>query len=461
MPTLIEAKLGEHRGKVRIYLEGSKLSREGFNPGTRYSRTIDSKQGKIVLRVVENGEYVVSKKQSGEIQKPVIDMACEELKDLVGASGRVRILVANSCLIMLRHFNDDRVIERTNLLLKELDHGCLSTASLFHGGGVASKAMHQGLLQAGIDSRVMLAIEVEGAYLESSLSNNPELWCSGSLVMNCGVESVRYHKSGIPAVSLLEAGIPCTGGAPGKAKLGLSHAEDHPTAGAAFHYTLQAVDATNPSIILFENVATYADTASCSVIRAVLGNLGYSMQEVVLNGTDFGALENRKRWFMLALSAGLEEFINVNDVVKFHQASTLKIGDILDSEVSDSVWSEYSYLRDKEQRDIAAGKGFRMQILTKDSDTCPVIVRNYAKVQSTGALLSKEDGSNLLRLLSPTEHAKIKTVPFSVVNGLSATIAHQILGQGVIFNVVRSLGTLIGEGIQAFHAQSKSRKAAA
>ncbi|MNC53354.1 hypothetical protein D3C75_1027560 [compost metagenome] len=43
------------------------------------------------------------------------------------------------------------------------------------------------------------------------------------------------------------------------------------------------------------------------------------------------------------------------------------------------------------------------------------------------------------RKFTAKEHARIKTIPESLVDGLSETIAHEILGQSVIFEVVRCL----------------------
>lgn len=461
MATLIEKKIGEHRGISRVYIEGLRLAREGFQPGMTYQRIIKAEEGKIVLRLIDSGDYVVSKKNIRDTELPVLDIRTEELTKIAGNSGRVRILIANKCIVILRHFNDEKIADRMLRMMNEVEQGKLSAASLFHGGGVASGGIHCGLKVAGISSKLAMAVEIEDAYIESSLRNNPNLWDENSVVINAGVEGVRYHQSGIPSVSLLEAGVPCTGSSSsGKAKLGLTFAEDHPTAGAAFFYTLQAIDFMNPCLIVLENVKTYATTASASIVRSVLGNLGYSMQEILLKGEDFGALENRERWVMLATTIGLEEFIKLDDIYKFRSAPPAKIQDILESEVDDSRWKEYGYLREKEARDIAAGKGFKMQILNEDSTSCPTVTRGYAKVRSTDPILSKNDGSNLLRLFTPAEHARLKTIPESVLDGLSETVAHQVAGQSVVYNWFVAIGRLIGDGLQSYQSTQLKQSAA-
>lgn len=451
MATLIERTVGEHRGTLRVYLDGMRLAREGILPGMSYQRIINREEGKIIIRMVESGDYVVSKKIVRENEIPVLDIKTDDLAGIVGRSGKVRIFVANMCIVILRHFNDEKVAERIKRMLAEIENKQLTTASLFHGGGIASKGIHSGLETAGLGSKTALAIEIETEFVESSLKNNPELWDKSSVIINAGVESVRYHQAGIPKVTIFEAGIPCTGSSQaGSSKLKLKCAEEHPTAGAAFFYTLQAIDATNPCIIVFENVKNYAGSASASVIRSVLSNLGYSMQEVILRGNDFGALENRERWIMIATTVGLEEFININDLFNYKQTPPSNVSQILEDEVDDSVWSDLRYLKDKEQRDFSAGKGFRMQILNGDSLSCPTLTKGYHKRRSTDPYIKKDDDSELLRLFTAKEHARLKTIPESALEGLSESVAHQIAGQSVIYNWFVAIGRIIGDGLQLF-----------
>ena len=52
--TIVNTKLGEHRGKPRV-LEGYKLLREGYSPGTKFD--LELKDSQIVLRVKEEGKF--------------------------------------------------------------------------------------------------------------------------------------------------------------------------------------------------------------------------------------------------------------------------------------------------------------------------------------------------------------------------------------------------------------------
>jgi DNA (cytosine-5)-methyltransferase 1 len=443
MATMIETKVGNHRGKPRIYLEGIMLEREGFTQGIKYSRSVT--KDKLKLTVIEGGQYKVSKKSKQGRELPVIDIRTEALNELA-VGGRVRVLITNKTILVLRHFNDERIADRMKLLIENMEKNDIRTGSFFHGGGIASKGFHEGLAAAGVQSKTALAIELESSFINSSLKNNPELWDDRSIVINSGIESVRFHKPGIPQLNILEAGIPCSGASKaGISSLGLSMPEEHPIAGAAFHYMLQGIDATNPAIFTAECVPGYRTTAGAVTIRSVLGQLGYSIQEKLVRGSNFGAFEDRERWLLVATTVGLEEIINLEDIDLYQKEVPASFSEIKDETVDENAWKDYQYLRDKEVRDIEAGKGFRMQKLNDESQKCGTITRGYNKVRSCDPILEREDGK--LRLFSVSEHAKAKCIPVGTVEGLPATTAHQILGQSVIYHWYTALGQVIGKAI--------------
>ena len=45
------------------------------------------------------------------------------------------------------------------------------------------------------------------------------------------------------------------------------------------------------------------------------------------------------------------------------------------------------------------------------------------------------------------EHARIKGIPEELVAGMSNTIAHEALGQSVLFEPFKAVGTLVGESL--------------
>lgn len=99
-------------------------------------------------------------------------------------------------------------------------------------------------------------------------------------------------------------------------------------------------------------------------------------------------------------------------------------------------------------RDIAAGKGFKRQLLTGEEDGCGVIGRGYAKARSTEPFIISPWNPSLSRLLTPAEHAAVKTAPVSLVRGVSETTAHEILGQSVVYEAVVAIGELIARTVK-------------
>src|SRR3546814_2934302 len=105
-------------------------------------------------------------------------------------------------------------------------------------------------------------------------------------------------------------------------------------------------------------------SASFSILTNQLKEWGYDTHATILQGEDFGCLEHRDRMALVAVTEGIDFDIE-SLVVPNHEPALL--GDYLeDIDLDSPLWSTMSYLREKEERDIAAGKGFRMQIFQPD-----------------------------------------------------------------------------------------------
>lgn len=440
MTTIINTKLGDLKsGKKRLWLEGNKLLREGVLPGYKFDFEIRDK--KLLIRVSESGTYTVSRRERGGKTLPIIDLVQQDVADLFEGVGLLRVCVRNGLIVISAHQNVQHIIERVERLKKKILNGeSLDVCSLFHGGGILDKAIHSGFAKANVESHIEIAVEIETAYLESSLANNPELWSQSSLVIQSPVEFVNLRSRQHKQVDVLIAGIPCTGASrAGKSKNKLELAESHASAGAMFFYVLSIIQVLNPICIILENVPEYAKTASMEVIRAVLENLGYDLYETILDGNEFGALEKRKRLCAVGISKGIHGF-SLESLTKF-KSKELTLASILEEIPNDAkCWREFQYLADKEIRDLAAGKGFARQLLTGGEAYCGVIGRHYAKCQSTSPFICHPTKEGYSRLFTPNEHARVKGIPLEVIDGLSDTIAHQVLGQSVIYPAFESVG---------------------
>ncbi|MFC6674321.1 DNA cytosine methyltransferase [Marinobacterium aestuariivivens] len=445
MATIVNTRLGEHRGKKRVWLEGQKLVREGYRPGMKYD--LEVKDSQVLLHVKEAGKFTVSKRERNGRVSPIIDLTVQELADIFDGVEMLRVAIKSGKIVISSHHQQQRVKERVERLVSKLEKGePLSVCSLFHGGGVVDKALHKGLWEAGITSKVAVAVEMEGKYLDSSLRNNPELWDDNSMVIESPIQAVNMNRNP-PQVDLLIAGIPCTGASKsGRSKNMLEFAESHDEAGALFFNFLQFVEVLNPSIVIAENVPEYVNTASMEVIRSVLGSLGYTLQERILDGNEFGVLEKRKRLCAVAVSKGIEGF-ELENVMPVREKEAC-LNDILEPVAPDSDrFKSFDYLANKEKRDKAAGKGFARQLLTGEETFCGTIGKAYAKCRSTEPFIVSKHNPELSRILTPIEHCRVKGIPEGTINGLADTTAHEILGQSVVYPAFLAVAKELGNSL--------------
>ncbi|WP_273456348.1 DNA cytosine methyltransferase [Nevskia ramosa] len=442
--SVIYSQVGENRGVLRIWVEGQKLAATGVKPGDRYSVVPDQQVIRMVFSA--EGDHVVARRNRNGRELPIIDVTGAKLA-LFKANDRVRVVVKDGQIEVTLHHQERARQNREARITRALATGQpILIGSMAHGGGILDHAIHEGLAEAGVSAKLAFANELEPEYLEASLSNNP-VWADGSIAIQGPMQDVEW--SLLPKVDVLVAGLPCTGASSaGKAKNGNKHAEEHEGAGALFYAFLSAIQATRPSLVILENVENYLTTTSMTVIRSVLSHLDYRVQETVLSGEEFGVLENRRRMCMVASSKGL----SMPDIGLIERPLFMPklLGDVMeDVPPDDESWRSYSYLADKEVRDKAAGKGFRRQLVNRHSTSVGCSGAGYAKARSTEPFIEHPSGDGRSRLMTPVEHARVKSIPEYLVSGCSNTTAHEILGQSVLHTVFKAVGLWIGKGLLA------------
>ena len=451
--TVINTLVSESRSVPRIWLEGQRLAHAGVEIGVQYVLSVSNQLRRIELRPAPQGfagkTISVVKRTRNDRVYPLIEVRDALINQIFKVGTKLRVAIQNGRIIISLSHVAMRVQERVSRFLDKIKNGQpLDVVSLFHGGGVLDKAIHQGMQRSKLASYVKIAVELEGDYIDSSLRNNPELFREDSIVINGDIRDVNLLGTGIPQADLLCGGVPCTGASKaGAAKNGLTCAEEHETAGALFFNYIEWVKVTNPCVVVLENVVEYQKTAAMTVIRSVLTHLGYVVRETVLDGPSLGSLEKRKRLCMVATTPGACDPVDFEQLVSVRQKEE-RLADVLEVVPADSDrWKAFDYLAVKETRDKASGKGFMRQLLTGEEDGCGVMGRGYAKARSTEPFIVAPHDPSLSRQLSPAEHARVKTIPESMIEGLSATTAHEVLGQSVIFSAFVAVGVLIAKTI--------------
>lgn len=111
----------------------------------------------------------------------------------------------------------------------------------------------------------------------------------------------------------------------------------------------------------------------------------------------------------------------------------------------DSAWSDNQYLKNKAVRDDNAGKGFKRNLVSEVSTSVNCIGRHYMKRRSTEPMITRGDGKECL--LSAVEHSRVKRIPETLIKNKAATIAHEGLGQSILFNHARGIGCMIAKNV--------------
>lgn len=448
-------KLGINRGIPRIWLEGAQPRKAGFTPGTRYDVVYEGTT--LTIRLNPDGSRTVSKKDKGDMPHPVIDINNPKLGEMFDGMNQVRVIYREGAIHILPLASESRRVERLTRLMAKMYKGePLSVASLAHGGGILTHALHSGLQDAGVESKLAVAVEIRPELLDHASKCN-DAWNDQTIPVAMPIQELAFDEWAInqlPKVDILEAGIPCSGASKaGRSKRSLLHPEDHPDVGHLITGSIAIIAKFNPAAVVFECVTEYEASASGGILRNQLRDFGYEVYETVIDGAEFNCLEHRKRWCLVAVTRGMSFDFGM---LEKPEPVDRSLGEILEPIGNDdSRWSEMRGLKDKEIRDKAAGKGFQMQIFGEESSNIKTLTKGYAKVRSTDPKIVHPENPDLLRQVTPVEHARCKGIPEHLIKGLSNTLAHEVLGQSVLYEPFRRVGQLLGRFIGFINEQSQ------
>lgn len=444
----IVRKLSTHRSRLRVYLDIRSLAEAGFHPGQQYSRHLDATRKALRLSIEPDGAYVVSRKQKAGEELPVIDINNNQDLSFFEGQEAVRVVITDREIHILPIASEVKRQDRLTRLSRNVEAGTLTSAGISFGGGVLDHAAHAGLKEAGLASRLAVANEIDEQLLLHASEHN-DIWDAQTIGLAAPMQEVVQDPacmSRLPQVDIFCGGIPCSGASrAGKSKRGLEMMESHPVVGHLVVSALMVINRVNPAVVVIENVPGYSSSASAQILRHHLRDSGYVVHETTLAASEFGCLENRVRWFLVAATRGIE--VNLDDLAPSVRA-VKRIGSILDPIAPDAEhWRTFDYLKKKVVRDASRGNGFGMQIVNPDSTSCPTLRKGLHKQGSTDPLLAHPTNPDLLRPFTVAEHARIKEVPEHLVDGLCKTAGHSLLGQSIAYAPVKALFKRIGESI--------------
>lgn len=435
----------------RIWLEGALPTKGGFTKGVRYNLNVNRERSLLTLEATENGMKVVSGKVKGEREIPIIDILAQDVLSLFDGLSSVRVVVAKNRIHILPVASELRAKRRLEVLKAKIAHGQpLDVGGLASGIGILDLAAKEGLAAAGLDSRLVFMNEIREDCCEHAEQRNPAHG-PDTMILNLPMQEMvfdPYLMSKLPECDVLTAGVPCSGASvAGRSKRGLGHPESHPTVGHLCVAFIAAVARCNPTVVVLENVVPYSSSASASIIRNSLRDLGYDTYEVELDGAEWNLLEHRKRWCLVAMTKGIPfSFDSLEKPVR----REVKFGDIMDEVPPDaSTWGDISYLWLKQEKDQAAGKGFKPIVVDANSPKLGTLNATLHKRQSTGHYIQHATNQTLYRIPTVSEHARAKGIDPEIVAGTTQTFGHETLGQSISKPAFVSVLKLVGYALKA------------
>lgn len=457
MHTVKTLSVTERKGSPRVWFQGKAPAKSGFEPGCKFSleKHPDGKPG-VILRLSPTGARTVSKKTypSGT-EVPVIDInSQQDLADFEGCES-VRVVFGEGQVYVSPVATEQRRVHRLRRLRQRAEaNEPLTTAGICAGGGVLSHAVHTGFADAGLPARLAVYNELREDLADQAQAMN-DAFDANTVVLNMPLQELAFDDSvvrRIGEVDIAELGLPCSGASlAGRAKRSLGLPEEHPDVGHLVVAALALLAKLNPVACIFENVPQYASSASAVLIRQQLRDFGYETHEVELFGPDFGELEARKRWCLVAVTKGIP--FDLSTLVPGPYA-VRTLADIMepDDAVADQ-WRPMTGLKEKAVRDKAAGKNFAMQVYTGGEGRIHTLTKGLVKNRSTDPKFQHPEQPELLRVPTVNEHARCKGVPEHLVAGLCRTTAHELLGQGIVYRPFRQLAKHLALALKRF-AQS-------
>jgi DNA (cytosine-5)-methyltransferase 1 len=409
----------------RAWFEGVKLDSGGFKRDSKYSMKVTNDEISLILD--RKGKRKVSGKRRNGESVAIIDLCGKWLLDIFEVDELITARVFDGKITIRRHAEGMAKRERDYRLL---NNETLHEGALCYGIGVSAHAINKAMEDSNINSKVSLIMEREAKYLQAAKKNNVTL-SEDSLVIQGNLEDCDTRD--LSSLDILSLSLPCTGHSPaGKTSNKIKKAEDHSKDSTAIFGAIKVIYKTNPSIIISENVIQARTSATYVLFKSELRRLGYRVFEINLDETHSNSLEKRKRYWFVAISEKMANGFNFDNIKDFLPKREFNnIGELLDK--NEDRFFSGEYFQKREVENLKKGRGFKRNFVSDECELVGVIPRNYSKRQISNP--HYQDGiSGDIRLFNPVEHARIKGIPADLVRGISDTVAHEGLGQSILYS---------------------------
>lgn len=288
-------------------MEGNPLRKAGFVPNRRYR--VKYTENGMELRVSNKGERFVSKRTRSNEVYPIIDINNQRVLEIFEEGTPIKCSVEKGVIKISIHKIRELQLQREERLLDRLASGKkLKESALFVGGGISTHGIHAGLKKAKVSAKIDSLAELDSSYLQIAQRNlNPVHSYKGAIEEIEGTD--------IREADILSFSMPCTGHSThGKASKKLRLAEEHDKANTALFGVVNYIVQSNPSVLISENVVGARNSATYILLRAELSRIGYTVKEFELDHNQAGSVEKIKRYWFVAVSAGLDKKLPIKNL---------------------------------------------------------------------------------------------------------------------------------------------------
>jgi len=250
----------------------------------------------------------------------------------------------------------------------------------------------------------------------------------------------KIKEEEIPDFDILVAGFPCQPFSSIGKRQGFAHA----TQGTLFYDILRIMNCKKNKAFLLENVPGLINHDKGNTFKVILESLdssGYKVFYKVLNASEFGVPQQRKRIYMVGFKKDL-----INDFdFEFPKGNKQEvfIGDYLE----------------KDANGYSISKHLQEKYLFKKNDGRPIIVDNNSKIQ-TKTLVSSyhkiqrltgtfvKDGETGIRLFTENECKTIMGFPKNFKIPVSRTQMYRQMGNSVVIPVIEAIANKIASTLK-------------
>jgi DNA (cytosine-5)-methyltransferase 1 len=245
----------------------------------------------------------------------------------------------------------------------------------------------------------------------------------------------------VPDHDILVGGFPCQP----FSSVGKRQGFGHPTQGTLFFDVVRILKEKKPTAVLLENVVGLVNHDGGNTFRQIKETLheelGYHVESKVLNSSDFGVPQHRRRIYIVAVKLKKGQ----KPSFQWPEPSIDKVGI---GKYIESKKTGYGISKHLQNSYIYKVDDGRPQVVDPTSDfPVKTLVSTYHKIQRlTGTFV--KDGETGLRLLSHNECKAVMGFPADFEFPVSRTQMYRQMGNSVALPVVEAIAKNIVASIQ-------------